>query len=286
MATSPSIVEAQEARVSLSAAQRLRAVQKALARLSAEPSLAAFVAGAPRELSLGCGLDRAMLTSLHDGKLAYASSAHPGDPERELRFPRLARTARVSLLDCPPELEAVTTQRPVLVDDPLNRLGVFRPLVVETATRGYVVAPVVHVGQTIGLLHADRFHGPALDEFDAELVAVFAMGLGAAMRGVAVPAGGQLSEGFADVVRHAASVPGGWAWTPQAGALSELTAREREVLDLLAIGASNQTIAETLIVSEPTVKSHVRGVLRKLEAANRTEAVARYHSLVGGSRGG
>ena len=286
MTTASSIAEVQDTRSSHNVAQRLRAVQEALVRLAAEPSLAALAADAPRELCGECGLDRAMLTSLHDGKLAFASAAHPGDPERELRFPLLARTTRINLLDCPPELEAVSTQRPVLVDDPAHQLGVFRPLVLETETSGYVVAPVVHPGgQTLGLLHADRFGGPPLDEIDREIVAIFAAGLGAVMRGVVVPPSARLAEGFAEVVRNAAAVPGGWAWAPQAGALSELTAREREVLDLLAIGASNQTIAETLVVSEATVKSHVRGVLRKLEAANRTEAVARYHGLVGGAFG-
>lgn len=287
MTTEASTAEAQARTSRQTPAQRLRAVQEALTRLAAEPTLTALVADAPRELCTHCGLDRAMLTSLHHGKLAFASSAHPGDPEREVRFPMLARTTRVKLVDCPPELEAFTTQRPVLVRDPQRSRGVFRPLVVETATSGYVVAPVVHGGgQILGMLFADRFGGPPLDEFDRELVSVFATGLGAVMRGVTVPSGGGLVDGFAEVVRHAAAVPGGWAWAPQVGALSQLTAREREVLDLLTVGASNQTIAETLVVSETTVKSHVRGVLRKLEAANRTEAVARYHGLVGGALGG
>ena len=48
---------------------------------------------------------------------------------------------------------------------------------------------------------------------------------------------------------------------------------------LLASGASNNSIAATLVVSETTVKTHVRGVLRKLEVPNRTEAVACYHAL-------
>ncbi len=68
-------------------------------------------------------------------------------------------------------------------------------------------------------------------------------------------------------------------WT--SALIGQLTPREREVLVLLASGASNQAIAGALVVSEATVKSHVRGVLRKLNATNRTEAVARYHALVG-----
>lgn len=53
---------------------------------------------------------------------------------------------------------------------------------------------------------------------------------------------------------------------------SELTDREREVLLLLAEGASNKVIAETLIISENTVKTHVRRILEKLQFSSRTKA--------------
>jgi DNA-binding NarL/FixJ family response regulator len=54
----------------------------------------------------------------------------------------------------------------------------------------------------------------------------------------------------------------------------DLTAREREVLELLAAGRTNRQIAEELYVSIATVKSHVNAICRKLTAENRTHAVA------------
>jgi DNA-binding NarL/FixJ family response regulator len=53
-----------------------------------------------------------------------------------------------------------------------------------------------------------------------------------------------------------------------------LTAREREVLTLVAQGQSNRVIAEQLVITERTVKFHVSAIMGKLNAGNRTEAVA------------
>jgi DNA-binding NarL/FixJ family response regulator len=53
-----------------------------------------------------------------------------------------------------------------------------------------------------------------------------------------------------------------------------LTAREREILQLLADGMSNADAATKLFISQETVKSHVRHILAKLEADTRTHAVA------------
>lgn len=54
----------------------------------------------------------------------------------------------------------------------------------------------------------------------------------------------------------------------------DLTAREREVLELMSKGQNNVEIADELIVSRSTVKFHVSNILSKLQSSSRTEAVA------------
>jgi DNA-binding NarL/FixJ family response regulator len=58
---------------------------------------------------------------------------------------------------------------------------------------------------------------------------------------------------------------------PQAG-LTSLTAREREILALVAQGHSNRDIADELVISERTARTHVSNVLSKLQLSSRTQA--------------
>jgi DNA-binding NarL/FixJ family response regulator len=53
---------------------------------------------------------------------------------------------------------------------------------------------------------------------------------------------------------------------------NSLTPREREVLTLLAEGASNRQIAQTLVVTERTARTHVSAILSKLNLVSRTQA--------------
>ncbi len=60
-----------------------------------------------------------------------------------------------------------------------------------------------------------------------------------------------------------------------AGPFPQLTAREREILDLLAAGRSNQQIAQSLFLSPKTVRNAVSNVFAKLHVADRAEAIIR-----------
>ncbi|MEH2220097.1 MAG: response regulator transcription factor [Nostoc sp.] len=59
---------------------------------------------------------------------------------------------------------------------------------------------------------------------------------------------------------------------PVPSTLAELTPREKEVLRLIATGASNREIAQQLYISEGTVKNHVTNILNRLNLRDRTQA--------------
>lgn len=60
-----------------------------------------------------------------------------------------------------------------------------------------------------------------------------------------------------------------------------LSRRELQILESIATGAKNAEIADQFVISQNTVKSHVSQILKKLSAANRTEAAFRYQELYG-----
>jgi two-component system nitrate/nitrite response regulator NarL len=86
----------------------------------------------------------------------------------------------------------------------------------------------------------------------------------------------QMTGKLADAMRAA---PKG---TPAASEANRLTPREREIIVMLARGASNKEIARELELAESTVKIHVQGILRKLNLASRVQAAvyAVEHGLV------
>jgi DNA-binding NarL/FixJ family response regulator len=67
----------------------------------------------------------------------------------------------------------------------------------------------------------------------------------------------------------------GMVGAPSAEAFPELTAREREVLDLIAAGKSNTAIAKQLAISGKTVSNHISAIFAKLQVADRAEAIVR-----------
>jgi ATP/maltotriose-dependent transcriptional regulator MalT len=64
-------------------------------------------------------------------------------------------------------------------------------------------------------------------------------------------------------------------FSPQSSSLVEpLSAREREVLRLIASGKSNAEVARTLVIAISTVKTHTNSIFSKLRVTSRTQAIA------------
>ena len=71
---------------------------------------------------------------------------------------------------------------------------------------------------------------------------------------------------------------------PAVPAFPDLTAREREILELLAQGLTNAAIAEKLILSPKTIRNNVSNIFKQLQVANRGEAIVKAREAgLGGS---
>jgi len=222
------------------------------------------------------------------------------DPEWAAEILAAGRASPVPLRFGLPEDESRRRGRPVLVTRVQEREAVHQAVADASRSRSYVAAPVMPGRRLLGFVHGDRFfHRGDVTDFDAELIGAFAQGFSFALeRALLVEELEQMRstvrriglglQAYADEGVALAEVPGPPPGAVGAGAPLrsvgpavgevELTRREHDVFQLMAQGDTNHRIARRLSISEGTVKSHVKHILRKLGAANRAEAVARWHA--------
>jgi DNA-binding CsgD family transcriptional regulator len=250
-----------------------------------------------KELVRSCGFGRALLSKVEDGMwqpwMGHFSSDMPEwfDTWLDTRIPLDEMTLETRLL---------TERRPELVHDTLSMRGV-HDIVHDGQSSSYVVAPVMPAGKVVGLLHAD--HHPSsqrADEADRDVLWAFAEGFGHIYeRTVLLERMRSQREEVRDVLDSVerameqlcvaefelAARPGPQSamartalsvLTTMSSQMEELTPREAEVLELMVAGATNGEIADKLVITEGTVKSHVKHILRKLGAVNRSQAIAHY----------
>jgi DNA-binding CsgD family transcriptional regulator len=269
--------------------ESLASVRVALGRLRGAGSVAELLNRAAIELCRSCGFDRAVIFRVTGDEMIAESAHFEGDPQWAKDFVELAQIVRPQLNDLLIETEMIRHHRPVLVADPENDPRSFKPLVDAVKTRSYVAAPIMPGGRVIGMVHADRYmSGQDVDELDREMIWTFAEGFGYAVdRMILVervealssvdlvlgPSEGETGDETNGIGQKRFDRP------PPEELEALLTRRELEVLELMASGASNAEIAKLLTIAVGTVKSHVKHILRKLRAANRAEAVARYFRL-------
>ena len=254
-----------------------------------------------------CGFDRAMLSRVEDSTWSPWKSYAVADrtPERAFRA-WMETTPEIPLEHMLLESEMVRRHAPSMVTEPEGDARVFGPMVEASGLKSYVAAPLMPTGRVIGFLHAD-YETAVVDELDRDMLWAFAEGFGqiferAVLLGRlrdqreqvrrAMETVAEVLDDLATAEIELASRGAGSgsaqgprrlpAPTPGSRIDSLLTPRELEVLTLMATGATNSRIAEQLVISDGTVKSHVKRILRKLRASNRAEAISQYlHLTIG-----
>jgi LuxR family transcriptional regulator, regulator of acetate metabolism len=276
-------------------------VRAAVARLADAGPVSEIVEHAPAEAAVALELDRVLLSRVEDGWLVAEGLYSGGDAAAAAATLARLRAEPVALGYPLIEGELVRRRRAAIVTardgEPAGRQA-HREIM---AWGDHLVAPVIMDGRVAGFLHGDRRDGRSVGTLDRDGLVRFAEGFADVyeravlrrrlrierqeLRRIASWADArtaELSDGAIDLARDR-DADGGDAperRPADRSALRDLlTPREIDVLEHLVRGETNADIARTLVVSEGTVKFHVKNILRKMNAANRAEATSRYLRL-------
>jgi len=266
----------------------LERVADAVRRLGEIGSPQGILDRAAEELGTSSAFERVMVGEVRGDSLLVRSLWSSGDPEGAAAALEELRREPIRLEYPLVEDEVARRQRTEIVQARVARSRGARRLTDVFGWDSYLVAALVVQGQTVGLLHGDAFvSGRRLDALDVEVAALYAEGLAgvferavlremlqlhhhelrSAVEWMSTRLGQLATDAGELTALRAASDP---------GLADALTARELEVLRLLARGQTNLEIARTLVVREGTIKYHVKNILRKLGATSRADAVSRY----------
>jgi DNA-binding CsgD family transcriptional regulator len=280
-----------------------RRVNVAVDRLHAAASYDNLVLATPAELCWAGDFDRVLFSRV-EGSTWSPTSWHAMPSSHgpvAAAFGKFIHGARMPLTGGTIEAEVVRRRVSAVVRDTAIETRAWTAIVDIALSESYVIAPVVSGETVVGLLHADAHTtGRRLTETDRVTLQAFADGMGLTMERIELVErlSAQRTEiqaalkRAAGVVDDICSEPMTLDYTTKIEETTPptrigerpddgLTSREREVFALLVGGATNGQIADRLTVSETTVKSHVKHILRKLKVSNRAEALSQYLMLNG-----
>jgi DNA-binding CsgD family transcriptional regulator len=261
-----------------------------------------MIHAAPEVLSRELAFARTLISTVR-GSLWLPQHLHieeeNADPHGR-QFLEYVHDRYIQLADAPLETELVRKRCGAFAPSPMDDKRVFKELVEVSGCFGYIAAPITVQGRAIGILHADRPEPHGIVTMDhLEQLEAFAECLSVAFESAALEekAAHQRSEvenlcGNVDELLSRSGRSVLWSLPGVAPGLRQdafyrrdqpdlpvLTSREREIMSHVATGATNGQIARCLVISEGTVKSHLKHIAKKLNTSSRAAAVATYGGL-------
>jgi DNA-binding CsgD family transcriptional regulator len=273
-------LEAREMKATESA-EMVRSLTEGIRRMKKAGSLQGLGRQACTELCDAFGFDHAVLSLVVDDGFVVEESGHGvGGPTM---VPRRECTAE---RDCIRRRETIRANESDVPASP----GYRRLL----GSGHYVVGPVIAESRVVALLHASR-GGESISCRDIAVVDTFASAYSLLhermlntervqqQRTSIARAAATLTDQADRIAAAAISLDVEYqdrveppTIAPDSALAATLSDRERQVFERMVVGASNAEIADDLVITVETVKTHVKRILRKIGAINRSEAIALY----------
>src|SRR5271163_5306696 len=260
----------------------VRSLTHGIRRMKKAGSLQGLGRQACTELCDALGFDSALLSFVEDDGFVVEESDHG-----------LGGPTVIARRDCAPERACIRLRDTVRTDEGgMPAAPGYRELL---GSMHYLVAPVIAKSRVVALLHVSRRGEGGVTASDVDVLDAFASAYSLLhermlntervqqQRTSIARAAARLTE-EADRIAAAAisfdvecdtrveppTIPANSALA------ATLSHRERQVFERLVLGASNAEIADELVITIETVKTHVKRILRKIGAINRSEAIALY----------
>jgi DNA-binding CsgD family transcriptional regulator len=260
----------------------VRLLTDGIRRMKKAGSLQGLGRQACTELCDVLGFDSALLSFVEDDGFVVEESDHG-----------LGGPTVIPRRDCAPERACIRLRDTVRTEEPdMPASPGYRELL---GSVHYLVAPVMAKSRVVALLHVGRRSESGVSAGDIDVLDAFASAYSLLhermlntervhqQRTSIARAAARLTEEADRIAAAAISFdveddnrvePPTIA--PDSALAATLSERERQVFERLVLGASNAEIADELVITVETVKTHVKRILRKIGAINRSEAIALY----------
>jgi DNA-binding CsgD family transcriptional regulator len=259
----------------------VRSLTAGIRRMKKAGSLQGLGRQASTELCDVLGFDSALLSFVEDDGFVVEESDHG-----------LGGPTVISRRECAAERACIRLRDTTRTNEALPASPGYRELL---GSAHYLVAPVIAKSRVVALIHVGRRSEAGVSAADIDVLDAFASAYSLLhermlntervqqQRTSIARAAARLTEQADRIAAAAINFDDEYdtrVEPPTIAANSALAAtlshRERQVFERLVLGASNAEIADELVITIETVKTHVKRILRKIGAINRSEAIALY----------